>query len=301
VVAYDIAIDNQPPTLDLDPPNLRIRRWLDGWECSWAFDPLGLYTWLGDMPNDGCRVGQVFDLRARIEDEGNWATGLKLPPTAAVEPTSVTAYVLDDTTQALAVDIDGDRYCDGVNPRLVPTTTPPKQSNEILAQRLVPLTPIGDADFTPDASIPGDPALNGICGIGTGLSPPPPLCVVQTLTVVTGYYTSKGPEPAIWATEPISGGWCIGGPFDAQANQIADGWACIAVVATDKVGNTSVSHPLRVYIDRRAQNTPGMCPAPPASAGPPPDCTGRYDRATNAIVPGACEGRRFVPIVRDQG
>jgi hypothetical protein len=252
------------------------------------------------MPNDGCRVGQVFDLRARVEDEGNWASGLKLSPVAAVEPASVTAYLLDDTAQALAVDIDGDRYCDGVNPRLVPTTMPPQQSNEILAQRLVPLMPTGSADFTPDPSIPADPLLSGVCGIGTAIQPPPPLCVAQTLTVVTGYFTSKGPEPAIWASEPISGGWCIGGPFDAQANQIADGWACIAVVATDKVGNTSVSHPLRVYIDRRAQDTAGMCPAPPASAGPPPNCTGRYDRATNAIVPGTCEGRRFVPMVRDQ-
>jgi hypothetical protein len=299
VLAYDLAVDNQPPIIDLDPPNLRVTRFdpLAGvWVCSHAFDPLGACHRLGDMPDDGTGVGQAFDLRARIEDQGNRATGLKLAPIAAVEPSSVVAYVLDDTSQALAVDIDDDGACDTVNPKLVPTTMPPAQSSEILAVRLVPLKPTGEADFTPDPSLAG-----GTCPVGTDLASPAPLCLAQELTISLGYSAASGPESAIWALEPIDGGWCAGSQFDAHANRIADGWACLAVVATDKVGNSSVSHPLRVYIDRSAsslQNRAGLCPLPPASAGPPPDCTGRYNPKSGELLTGSCSGRRFAPEIR---
>ena len=45
VLSYEIAVDNQPPVLDLDPPpDLRIVRFDTHTRrtvCSWAFDPLG--------------------------------------------------------------------------------------------------------------------------------------------------------------------------------------------------------------------------------------------------------------------
>jgi hypothetical protein len=299
VLAYDLAVDNQPPTIDLDPPSMRVTKFdplVGGWVCSYAFDPVGPSHRLGDMPDDGCGVGQTFDLRARVEDQGNRATGLKLAPIATVEPSSVVAYVLDDTSQALAVDIDGDGACDAVNPRLIPTTMPPRQSNEILAVRLAPLKPTGEADFTPDPSLAASS-----CPPGIDLARPAPLCLQQELTLALGYAAASGPEPALWAIEPIDGGWCVGSQFDAHANEIADGWACLAVVATDKVGNASVSHPLRVYIDRSAgslQNRAGLCPLPPASAGPPPDCTGRYTPRTGELQAGSCTGRRFAPEIR---
>jgi hypothetical protein len=299
VLAYDLAVDNQPPTLDLDPPSMRITKFDPlggGWVCSHAFDPVGPSHRLGDMPDDGCGVGQAFDLRARIEDQGNRATGLKLAPIAAVEPTSVVAYVLDDTSLPLAVDIDGDGACDAINPELIPTTTPPQQSREILAVRLAALAPAGEANFTPDPSLAGT-----ACPPGRDLAEPAPLCLQQELTLAVGYAAATGPEPAIWAIEPIAGGWCVGSQLDAHANRIADGWACIAVAATDKVGNASVSHPLRVYIDRSAASLAarsGLCPLPPASAGPPPDCTGRYDTRSGASLPGTCTGRRFQAEIR---
>ena len=42
---------------------------------------------------------------------------------------------------------------------------------------------------------------------------------------------------------------CMGSQFDTLANNIGEGWACIAVQSSDSSGNTSVSPPLRVYIN----------------------------------------------------
>ncbi|HEY0705580.1 MAG TPA: hypothetical protein VGG33_02225 [Polyangia bacterium] len=293
VLAYDVGIDNQPPLIDLDPPSMRVTKFDNGWRCSWAFDPLGWNHRLGDMPDDGCVVGQVFDLRARIEDQGNWATGSKLPPVATVDPPTVTAYVMDDTTQPLSVDTDADGICDAVNPTLIPTTMPPKSSKEILAVRLVPLAPGGSADFTSDPSL-----LGSGCALGRDIEAPAPLCIAQELTLTLGYHAARGPEPAIWAIEPIDQPFCVGGQFDSHANLLYnEGWMCLAVVATDRVGNKSVSHPLRVYVHHKAADLPvtETCPAPPPNAGPPPDCTGAFDRKTNALITGTCKGERFAP------
>ena len=289
VVAYDIAIDNTRPDADLDPPSVRIIREVDG-ACSRMFDPVGSFDpvsrnrRLGDAPDDGCNVGQLFDLRAQVEDRGNDGTGGKLLPTSGIEPMSVVAFVMDDTSQALAVDMDGDGSCDGINPKLIPTTMPPQSSTEILAVRLTPLTPSGTPDYT-------EGRLENGCGpaLPEFEKKPPRLCLGQENTVIVGYPAWNSPQAAIWAIDPVNVSWCQGGQFDTHANQIQDGWACIAVMATDKVGNTTVSQPLRVFIDKQASFGANICPARDPSTLP--DCTGRFDRAMNAIVPGAsCRG-----------
>ncbi len=90
-----------------------------GYECSALFDPLSVNRYEGDMPNDGCMVPQLFDLRARIEDQGNHASGLKVTPIAGIDPDNTSVYILTDNTQPLVVDTDGDGYCDAINPLLV--------------------------------------------------------------------------------------------------------------------------------------------------------------------------------------
>src|SRR5262249_51660595 len=146
-VSYEIAVDNMPPIADLDPPNLRDIKNDEGWRCSFEFDPLGVDQNSGDMPNDNCAVPQVFDLRARLEDDGNRATGLKVVPIAGVDPDNASVYVLDDTTQPLVVDTDGDGNCDAINPLLIPVTNPPTRPDEVLKVRLAPVPKAGNADF----------------------------------------------------------------------------------------------------------------------------------------------------------
>ncbi|HSY37941.1 MAG TPA: hypothetical protein VLA79_00395 [Polyangia bacterium] len=291
-VGYDFAVDNVAPVADLDPPQMRGRRLgVDGYECSFAFDPLSLNRFVGDMPNDGCMVPQVFDLRARIEDDGNRAVGLKVIPIAGVDPDNTNVYVWhvvdpsDPNAPPLAVDTDGDGTCDAINPLLVPTSTPPTQSNQVLQIRLAGVPPAGSADFRPDSTLPA----NAPCGQGTATAPPKALCVTSQPTIAIGYADNS---PAIWSVEPIDPmARCLGNQFDALANNIPEGWACIAVATADMAGSKSVSAPIRVYI--QYDDPAGFCAAPPSSAGAPPTCTGTFDPTTNTAALGSCQARTF--------
>jgi Bacterial Ig domain len=290
VLGYDFSVDNVPPVADLDPPPIRdVRVGTNGYECSFAFDPLSVNRDIGDMPNDGCLVPQVFDLRARIEDDGNRASGLKVVPIAGIDPDNTSVYVLHDIGQPLVVDSDGDGNCDQINPLLVPTTDPPTAANQVLKIRLAGVPPAGLADFEPDKSLVG----NTVCAQGSALTPPPLLCSFQQPTIAISY---AGDQPAVWSVEPIDSFRCLGNQFDALANHIPEGWACLAIQTVDLAGNQGVSVPMRVYIQYGAAG--GFCGSPPAGAGPPPTCTGTFTASADPTVSGvaaigACGARKF--------
>ncbi len=296
-LSYSFGVDNQPPLLDLNPPEVRIVRRKETIQCSWAFDPLGAHEIPGNMPDDNCAVGQVFQLRARAEDDVNGARFLEVAPLATIDPARIDAYILNDTSQPLTVDGDGDGICDRINPKLVPTTAPPKSTREVLKIRLAAVMPQGAADFTPDPSLSAETR----CNMGDDPDLPPVLCRSEEPTIAISY----GPRlPAIWSLEPVepSGLRCFGNQFDAFANHIGGsssrglgtappGWACIAVQATDKVGNTGVSAPLRVWIDYDGNQS---CPAQDHGATtPPPDCTGRFNEQTGTVDGTPCTSRRY--------
>jgi hypothetical protein len=314
VVSYPIAIDNIPPIADLDPPAIRDSR-IDGvLRCSWKFDPLDVDIVAGDAPNDLCVVPQMFDLRARIEDDGNHASGLKEIPISTVDPQATAAYVLDSTTvngvpQPLVVDTDDDGWCDAVNPLLQPTTEPITGPRQVLKVRLKPVPPGGIADFTPDPSLP----IAGVCAAGIASAVPEQLCSPGPQPTIA--ITYAGGLPAIWSIEPIkpdNPAYCFGAQFDTKANKISAvtstnpplpgpaGWKCIAIVTADMLGNTSTSKPLRVYLtDYKYSGADDFAfgsfcnQTVPANAGPPPDCTGTYDRAMGTVSQKACKSRTF--------
>ncbi|MES1205224.1 MAG: hypothetical protein ABUS79_04730 [Pseudomonadota bacterium] len=295
-LSYAFGIDNQPPLLDLNPPEIRVTRRLGTLLCSWAFDPLGDHLIPGNMPDDGCAVGQVFQVRARAEDDVNGARFIQVAPLATIDPARIDVFILNDTSQPLTVDSDGDGVCDLINPKLVPTSQPPTTSREVLKVRLGAVPPGGEANFSPDPSLAGETR----CDPGVEQLLPPLLCRAQEPTLAISY----GPHlPAVWSLEPIEpdGQRCFGNQFDAYANHIGGtsrggglpppGWACIAVQATDKVGNTGVSAPLRVWIDYNGEHT---CPASAAGATtPPPNCTGRFNQQTGVVDGTACTSRRY--------
>jgi hypothetical protein len=298
-VSYEILVDNVPPLADLTPPKIRDSKYdtspepdggvaPPGLSCSFLFDPLSRNELSGDMPDDGCAVPQVFDLRARIEDRGNRAAGLKAAPISLVDPDATAIYVLDDLSQPLVVDSDGDGVCDEINPNLTPTTMPLTGPRQVLKIRMKPVPPTGLADFTPDPTVPGG------CIEGHATNPPTDICNIEEPTLAISYAAG---QPAIWGIEPIAPAnpqWCFGGQFDTLANNVATaGWKCIAVATADKNGNASVSAPIRVWVDYTYGGARGWCSAPPATAPPAPTCTGTYNRATGTATPAACTMQKF--------
>jgi hypothetical protein len=273
-VGYLVSLDNTPPLADLDPPvNFHaVKKDNDVYRCSWPFDPLG-----SDAVNDGDTRNQLFDIRARIEDEGNRPLfgGADVIPISGIDDTRVHLLILDDTSNALVVDTNGDGFCDAVNPLLTPTTTPMSDKDALLVN-MAPIAPTGGADYTPSIPPAGAP-----CVSGTDTKPPDVLCLGSTnLTQAISYSTAL---PATYGIPPfVSGGQCIGRQFDALANHVNDGWICLAVQVSDKLGNTQVSRPLRVCIDKDGKGD--ECGA---NKGPMPDCTGTQTQSKpNVVVDG---------------
>ncbi len=289
-IGYGFVTDNIAPVADLDPPLIRSYRQEEKLVCSFQFDPLGQNDLIGDMPNDGNRVAQVFDLRARIQDDGNHAVGLKVVPISGVDPDKTAVYVLDDESKALIVDTDGDGWCDSINPLLTPTTEPPMTNDQVLKVRLAPVPPAGIANFQQDLSL-----NTPFCRAGLDPFPPLALCPGNQPSIAIAY---AGTLPAIWTVEHIDpANWCFGQQFDTFANNITEGWACIAVATSDDADNFSVSPPLRVDIEYKFSGAFGT-----AGRGTPPACTGTYDRVANTVTNGPCKTRRFErqPRIEDE-
>ncbi len=291
-LGYNFYVDNIPPLADLDPPQMRqIRVGTSGLECSFLFDPLSVNRDLGDMPNDGCMVPQVFDLRARIDDQGNEPNGIKVVPVSGVDPDNTAVYILTDGNRPLIVDSDNDGNCDTINPLLIPTTGPLTQSDQVLKIRLAGVKPAGGANFLPDPSIlTANPALP--CGEGTATAPPKNLCALAGFEQPTIAIAAADGEPGVWTIDPINAGTCLGSQLDTRANNIPDGqWICIAVQSADLNGNKGVSGVKRVYV--QYDENGGFCATPPASAGPPPPCMGTYDPMTKQDAVGTCNTLQF--------
>jgi hypothetical protein len=154
-----------------------------------------------------------------------------------------------------------DGVCDDINPDLVPTSKP---QTDVDAQVLdmVPLSSGGTADYSPE---PGSP-----CSSTSG-EPPKPLCPTtvnaakalwdnkgkphsDSMTVALNYAVKK--HPSIYTLGPIVGDdlQCAGRQFDAS-NNLKDGWACLAVRASDTLGNMQVSRPIRICVVARPGST----------------------------------------------
>jgi Bacterial Ig domain len=291
-LGYDFSVDNVPPLSDLDPPQLRqMRLSAAGYQCSFLFDPLSVNQDVGDMPNDGCMVPQVFDLRARIEDQGNRASGLKITPIAGIDPDNTSVYVLTDNSQPLVVDSDGDGNCDTINPLLAPTIGPLTQSGDVLEIRLAGVAPAGAANFL---GLPIDTTLpaSAPCTQGTDTALPKVLCTIDGFEQPTIAISYAGGLPNIWSVEPIDPARCLGNQLDTRANNIPDGqWICIAVETADLVGNKGVSRPMRVYV--QYDDSGAFCAPPPAGAPAPPPCTGTYDPTSKIATVGTCQTLKF--------
>ena len=288
-----VGVDNGQPIVALDPsPQMFMVRDVDGvLECSRRFDPVG-----DDAVGDLEAVPQIATIRVRIEDQGNSSTvpSAEWVPISGVDNGTPKLYVLDDTAQALAVDSTGDGFCDSINPEVVPLGSAPLPGQAI-AVDLVPVNSVGVPDYRPDGL--GSAEHGGVCLDGTGTDEPKALCEVTGAPPVAGTYsgpavvdmtyalrTTIAALPAIYVPGPAPSDplRCAGLPFDFRANEVADGWVCVAAAARDGLGHLGVSKPLRLWVDHGSSRwLKGE--QPPASAGAAPSCTGTLDPATGRV------------------
>jgi Bacterial Ig domain len=257
-----ITLDNRPPLVSMDPPSMREAICLssdgeckdtDQRECSTLFDPVG-----GDAADDGELVGELVELRVRTEDRGNGASAPSgvFIPNAGVDPAAVSLYVLDDSDGALLVDTDGDGVCDAINPALVPTTVP-SADNETAVVSLVALGPAGNSFFSGNiGAVGGNPEIaDGQCIAKDPPADTPPNALCSTAAMTRQIATEFGGLPEIFSIPPTNDPQCAGNAFDSAATNISDGWACVATVAKDTLGNVGVSPPLRICIDADGDGT----------------------------------------------
>jgi hypothetical protein len=201
---------------------------------------------------------------------------------AGIENTTTWLYVLDDTTNALVIDTDGDGFCDDINPEVIPLGSNPKKGDAV-AVNIAPVPQTGSGDFTPYPVTDTTPLHSDCERWGTDKDPPEPLCLITPLTVAI--FNTIEMQASIYVIPPITSGkktyGCLGLPFDFRVNSFANGWACVAAVASDNLGNKGVSPPLRLYVDLTLQS-PAHPPAP-SSAGEPPNCTGTLNKSTGKV------------------
>jgi hypothetical protein len=262
-----LYLDNFPPIVDLNPGNVRQTQTAGGGiQCSESFDPLG------SAASDGDTVQPFALFRALVWDKTNSIAGQKVFYYSFTDPNSVYLYLQPDgATVPLLVNNDADPECDALN--IAPG------GKAIPSLRLNPVTPAGSAFYNKLADPAKAPAIPGstspACTLGTDSTPPAALCTqnASDLTVVIRH-DAANTEPVIYGIGSRTGLECTGTGWELPS-QLSDaiqkeGWFCLAAVASDNVGNTAISPPLRICYDDK--NTP-FVPLCAMQSQPPPSCT----------------------------
>ena len=152
---------------------------------------------------------------------------------------------------------------------LVPSVSPQSSKDaQLIDMVAMPFNSgAGDFSYQPDPGL----RVDGITPCKQANGPiPTALCdttynplKAQALTYLMAYAAQMS-LPSIWTLPPIiyDGLQCAGRQFDAS-NNLHDGWACVAVEASDKLGNKQVSRPIRICVVA----TPGSTACTSTAAG----------------------------------
>jgi hypothetical protein len=259
--------DDLPPLIDLDPGNARTKDY-NQLVCSKSFDPLGAAL------NDGATTTDALSLfRAIVYDRANFASGQPILYISGTNQKSVALYIQPDPSQPFLIDTNNDGRCDAL------------ARDDFKLQTLKPVKKAGATDYakdyatapsvSPDA--PTECALHDPSG-----QPAKPLCTLGSdMSIVVQHDVQpKEVEPVVYAMGGIQEPECTGSKWelhsvtsDAQGkNSLSkDGWICLAARASDNLGNTDISRPLRICFDDPLIDGVPDCagPNPPA----PPSCT----------------------------
>lgn len=266
-----LYLDNEPPSVDLDPALIRTVT-PDG-VCSRAFDPVGPLS-LNDLGS----VQAAGMLRALVWDNTNSIPEIPVKHLSGVNAGAVRVYLRPSVDPAaLLVDTDDDGACDDVS-----------NVDDMAAIQLGPLARaggpwniLGEDGFEP--TLASYQCANVLHPPQTTPNPgaePDHVCTAQAsdmYQVIEHSLTRESVrEPAIFARGATMGLECTGvawefSTFLKDANDnLLEGWVCFAARAVDNAGNVGVSRPLRICVDD--PNVAGT-PACAISSVDPPSCT----------------------------
>jgi hypothetical protein len=250
-------LDQQPPVLSLDPPNIRIYDEPDDVPtCSHSFDPVG------DVAvNHGDDTNNLAFFRAMAWDDTNQELGQQILHFSGVDPASLRLWLAQ--ASELTVDTDGDGICDDISSKLLDVDT----------VEMEPIPPGGKAYFGDGTGDVADPPLLG-CDykLNPDTSPPDTLCGNKSDMSYVLQQVEDSTTPAIYATLIGNGVACTGDQQSISA-LIGDveGWICAAVRGTDAAGNQGVSAPIAICVDN--SEVPGAPSCVGEGPDAAPDCT----------------------------
>lgn len=256
-------LDNQPPSIDLDPENVReVPPSPDRKQCSNSFDPLGL------ADDDLSVIEPATLLRALVWDNTNSVEGQTVFYHSKTNQNSVYLYVQPEPSVPLLIDRSGDGYCDDLDTTDLTfrqlTAVPPQGTSPSLGE---------DASVFPEVPLAPEGSGPGCTFGGATSSPPTPLCGLPVtdpgeISRVVQHVMS-GVEPVVYGIGPLDGLECAGRRWEISTVLPGEGWICVAVRGLDNVGNVGISRPLRLcYDDPNTSDVPDC-----VSSTDPPSCT----------------------------
>jgi hypothetical protein len=253
-----LYLDNYPPSIDLDPFNIRTLSRTDG-ACSVSFDPVGDGA-VNDL--DSAEFGSR--LRAVVWDNTNHTSDID-GHHAGVNPGSVRLYVEADKSKPLLIDKDGDGVCDEV--------AQVNNSNSIELNSVAPNLQVwykkGDEAAAPAVAGLGCPLKDGPA------QQPDTLCSKKSdmyIALQDNYSTT--PQPVIYAVGVSAGDECTGVAWEFTGKTKSEGWTCFVARGVDNVGNVGVSRPLRLCVDTPPEDGEvDITPDCATANEPPPSCT----------------------------
>jgi hypothetical protein len=273
-------LDNIPPFISLDPPNIRVVTHPNSstTNCSIPFDPVGPAA--ANTGSVQAHSGLVR-FRAFVWDRTNSLPDQAVVWYSGVDDSKVHIYLrpVPDSSTLAPVEIDADQdplnLCDSVDPDLKTGTASTQTQLKALT------SPNGSPDYSvAEYATPPDVSL---LGCQTSGSAPDPLCGQKTsdLTFVTtmNFASTTLDLSAVYAVNTDSSTsslLCTGDQWDIHsAGGIPDGWVCVVAEAVDFAGNIGISAPLPICLDHTNGGTVANAGAPPACAitsSVPPNC-----------------------------
>ncbi len=287
----NLALDNVPPIVDLDPGLVREMDWLNRTErtkkCSPLFSPITQDPDNQYAPQpDGTVTSGIVEVtfRALVWDETNGAPGDPYITYSLVDQDSVFLYArsaADAATEPLVFDSTGDGVCDQVDDTTAVQDLDPVNPSQKGTPWYTNNTGLLDLATAPTSNECQVPTTDPIA--------PTNLCTAGSHDM---YYVMLHPtvpqsvrEPVVYGIPPLTGEACTGDGWPlTQESSIGEGWVCVAARALDNVGNRGISAPLRICFD--SPDIPGT-----------PDCS---PEAMPRCTDGCTLPKRFEPRVIDR-